>query len=131
MAWRSWVVLGTALGCLAAVGCGPARLNQEVTFSVGDVPSQVWVLDSQSVDQTIKLDINSDGPVDVFVLVGTDQGAASAMTNDELKAKAVASRTDAKQDSVTAKIPAKQVPVVVVRFNAKREKASGKLKLTN
>lgn len=131
MACRSWAILTTAVGLVAAVGCGPARLNQEVKFSVGDVPAQVWVLDSQGVEQTIKVEIKSDGPVDVFVLAGVDQAAASAMTNDELKAKAVASKTEAKQDTITAKIPANQAPVVVARFNSKREKASGTLKLTN
>lgn len=133
MAWRTWAGGLTAVVLVAAVGCGPAKLNEEKSFNVGidAKPAEAWGLPPQSVEQTLKVEVSSNGPVDVFVLAGVNQDDAVVMFNDELKQKAVASKTDAKQDTITAKIPAKQPGVVVVRFNAKRENASGKVKMTN
>lgn len=128
---RTVTTLFVLVVLMLVIGCGPAKLNRELPFSVGDVPAQAWVLDPQSVDQMLKVEVTSDGPVDVFVLLGVDEGTAFAMTNDELKQKAVASKTDATKDTITAKIPAKQSPVIVVRFNSKHEKASGKIRLSN
>jgi hypothetical protein len=133
MAWRTWAGIATAVILVAAVGCGPARLNVEKKFSVGlDVkPAEGWALPAQSVEQTLKVEVSSSAPVDVFVLTGVNSDDAVVMFADELKKKAVTSKEDVKQDTITAKIPANQPATVVVRFNSKKENASGTIKMTN
>jgi hypothetical protein len=130
MAWRPCVTLLTAVA-LGAGGCGPAKLNQEFTFDVGNAPAQAWQLPKQTVAQTVKVEVETDSQVDVYVLTGVDQDRAVNMEPQELHHSAVASKTGVSKDSLSVPIPAKTAAVVVVRVGAKKLTASGMVKLTN
>jgi hypothetical protein len=130
MTRRTWIG-AVAVATLAATGCGAGKLKKELSFNLDAAPSQAWGFDPQSADQTFKAEVSSNHPVDVFILTGVDENAATGMDNDELEKKAVGVKRDTTADTVTGKIPAKQSAVVVVRFGSKRQPATGKIKLSN
>jgi hypothetical protein len=124
------MVLTVAVG-FGVIGCGPPKLKREMPIRIGDQPSQGWGFDPQSVDQTFKVEPTTDNPVDLFVLVGTDENTALGMTPEELTQKATSMKRETTQETLTVKVPAKQVVSVMVRFGEKRLPASGKLKVSN
>lgn len=128
---RTRLVAVLAVALLAAAGCGPGKLNKEVSFEVSDTAAKAWGFDPQAADQTIKLEVTSDQPVDVFILAGTDENTALTMDSKELEQKAAGFKRDATKDTVTGKVPAKQAAAVVVRIGQKRMPATGKIKISN
>jgi hypothetical protein len=119
---------------LATAGCGPAKLRSEHTFTVpsGDEVGKIVNLTAQSVEQTVRVEVIADKPVDVFVILARDlpQGD-SDFTTEKLEPKAVAVKKNATQEVLTATIPAKTDWHVVVLAAAKTLRATGTLKLSN
>jgi hypothetical protein len=117
-----------------AAGCGPAKLNSEHSFTVpsGEDVAKIVNLTAQSVEQSVKVEITSDKPVDVFVLLAKNLPKDEAdFTAEKLQPLAVTSKRDSTQDTLSAKIPANSDWHVIVMAGAKTMKATGKLKLSN
>ena len=128
--------LASLLGILAfaAAGCGPAKLRSEHTFTVpsGDEVAKIVNLTAQSVEQTVRVEVTADRPVDVFVILAKDLPKDNAdYTTQKLEPKAVAVKKDATQEVLTATIPAKNDWHVIVMAGAKTLRATGTLKLSN
>lgn len=116
---------------VAAAGCGPGKMNKTASFALGtDKPAVGYDANKQSADQTLKIEVEADNSVSVFVVTGMTLDDAVNTSEFDLKGKAVASKVDTKKDTFTAAIPAGQKPVVVVTLG-KAVKASGSIKITN
>jgi maltose-binding protein MalE len=114
-----------------AAGCGPGKVNKTASFALGtDKPAVGYEANKQSAEQTLKIEVEADNSVNVFVVTGMTLDDAVNTLEVDLKAKAVASKLDAKKESFTASIPAGQKPVVVITLG-KAIKASGSVKITN
>ncbi len=117
---------------LMAAGCGPSKINKTANFTLnGEKPAVGYEANKQSAEQTLKIEVDADAGVHVFVVTGMTLDDAVNTPDYELKGKAVASKPDATKDTFTATVPAGQKPVVVVTLGSKSLKASGSIKITN
>ncbi|MEO2089306.1 MAG: hypothetical protein ABGY75_07395 [Gemmataceae bacterium] len=131
MPTRVFFAAVTAAILAVAVGCGPGKVNKTASFALGtDKPAVGYEANKQSAEQTLKIEVEEDNSVNVFVVTGMALDDAVNTLEVDLKSKAVASKLDAKKESFTASIPAGQKPVVVVTLG-KAIKASGSIKISN
>jgi hypothetical protein len=132
MTRRNLFAAVVAVGVLAAVGCGPNKLNEVKQFNLGtDTAAQTFSAPAQGAAQTVKVEVTSDNTVDVYVLLGVTAQAASDMEEKDLKAKAAASKTGTKSETLSVQVPAGQGVAVWVGRSGVTQKASGTVKMTN
>ena len=132
MPTRVFFVAVAAATLAVAAGCGPGKLNKTASFSLGgDKPAVGYEVNKQSSDQTLKIEVEADSGVHVFVVTGMTLDDAVNTPDYELKTKAVFSKWDATKEAFSATVPAGQKPVVVVTLGSKSLKASGSIKITN
>lgn len=131
MTRRNLIVAAVAVFVLSAVGCFPNRLNEVKTFNMESGNVQAFDSPPQKAAQTVKVEITSDKPVDVYALLNTSAGEAVNLLPDEAKAKAAASKTKVTSDSFTVQVPAGQGLVVWVGVSDHGTRANGTVKLTN
>jgi hypothetical protein len=128
---RRQVTAVVALAVLAAAGCGPARMNSERTFDFASGENVVFGFPPQSAAQTVKVEVTSDKPVDVFALLNVPLDEANGLTVDKAKAKAAGSKTKVTADSFTVQVPASQEVVIWIGASDFGTRAKGTVKLTN
>ena len=136
MTRRNLFAAVVAAGVLAAVGCGPNKLNEESRVSVeslGDAARSAMAIETQPqrVAQTVKVEVTMDNPVNVYVLLKTTAAAASSMDEHEVKSKAVQSKTGVKSETFSVPVPAGDMMVVWVGAATGTRKATGTVKMTN
>lgn len=132
MTRRNLIATAVAACVLAAAGCGPAKFDATRSFSLsGEQPAQANEVPPQSAAQTVKVEVTSDNAVDVYVLVGTTAADAVNLEEKDVKAKAAASKTNTKGDTLTVQVPAGQGVTVWVGRSGTVQKASGTVKMTN
>jgi hypothetical protein len=117
---------------LLAVGCAD-RLNTTSSFTLpdGGNTTKVFDLPAQSAEQTVKVEVTSDKPVDVFVMPAQGAPNLDGLPSKEWQAKSTAFKEAVMSDALTAKVPAKQATKVVVTPSAKTQKATVTVKLSN
>lgn len=115
-----------------AAGCAN-RLRTESAFTLpdGGNTTKVFDLPAQSAEQTIKVEVTSDKPVDVFVMPAQGAPNLDGLPSKEWQAKSTAFKEGVTSDTLTAKVPAKQATKVVVTPSAKTQKATVTVKLSN
>jgi hypothetical protein len=132
MTRRNLFAAVAAVGVLAAVGCGPNKLNEVKQFDLGtEKAAQAFESPAQGAAQTVKVEVTSDNAVDVYVLLGVSSQAAIDMQEKDLKAKAAASKAGTKSETLTVQVPAGQAVAVWVGRSGVTQKASGTVKMTN
>lgn len=132
MTRRNLFAAVAAVGVLAVVGCGPNKLNEEKAFNLShDQPAQAFDSPAQGAAQSVKVEVSSDKPVDVYVLLGTTAADAVNLGEKDLKAKAKESKLNTKGDTLSVAVPAGQAVTVWVGRNGTTQTASGKVKLSN
>lgn len=132
MPTRVLFVAVSAAVLMATAGCGPGKLNKTASFSLGpDKPAVGYEANKQSADQTLKIEVDADSGVHVFIVTDMTLDDAVNTPDYALQTKAVFSRRDATKDSFTATVPAGQKPAVVVTLGTKSLKASGSIKISN
>ncbi len=120
-----------AVGVLTAVGCGPAKQIVDRTFALStETPAKTVELPAQGAAQTVKVEVNADNFVDVYVLLNAP-GDVVNMDEKDLKAKAAASKTGTKGETLSVQVPAGQAVTVWVGRSGTTQKATGTVKLTN
>ena len=123
-----------ALFVLAFLVAGCAdKLRTESTFTLpdGGNTTKVFDLPAQSAEQTLKVEVTSDKPVDVFVMPAKDAPGLDGLPTKEWQTKSVTFKEGVTNETLTAKVPAKQATKVVVTPSAKSQKAQVKVKLSN
>ena len=113
-------------------GCAD-KLNTTSSFTLpdGGNTTKVFDLPAQSAEQTIRVEVTSDKPVDVFVMSAADAPNLDGLPSKEWQAKSVTFKEGVTSDTLTAKVPAKQATKVVVTPSAKTQKANVTVKLSN
>lgn len=122
-----WVVL-----VLLAAGCAD-KLRTESAFvlSDGGNTTKVFDLPAQPAEQTIKVEVASDRPVDVFVMPAKDAPNLDGLPTKEWQTKSQTFKEGVTNETLTAKVPAKQATKVVVTPSARTRKANVTVKLSN
>ncbi len=132
MTRRNLFAAVVAVGVLALVGCGPVKFTEVKQFDLGtDKAAQAFSVPAVGAAQAVKVEVTSDNTVDVYVLLGVSAEAASDMQEKELKAKATASKTGTKSETLSVQVPAGQAVTVWVGRSGVTQKASGTVKMTN
>lgn len=123
----AWVVLA-----LLVAGCAD-KLRTESAFTLpdGGNTTKVFDLPAQSAEQTLKVEVTSDRPVDVFVMPAKDAPDLDGLPTKEWQTKSVTFKEGVTNETLTAKVPAKQATKVVVTPSAKTQKAQVTVKLSN
>jgi hypothetical protein len=117
---------------LFAAGCAD-KLRKESTFTLpdGGNVTKVFDLPAQRAEQTLKVEVTSDKPVDVFVMSAANAPELDGLASKEWQAKSMTFKEGVTNDTLTAKVPAKQATKVVITPSAKTQKANVKVKLSN
>jgi len=131
MTRRNLIVTAVAFAVLTAAGCGPGKLNSVRTFDMESGNVKAFDMAPQSSAQTVKIEITSDKPVDVYALLGVSVDDAVNMLPEKAKEKAAASKTKVTSDSFTVSVPAGQGMAVWVGVSDVGTRAAGSVKLTN
>jgi hypothetical protein len=131
MTRRNLIAAAVAFVALSAAGCLPGKLNEVKTFDMESGNVQAFDSPAQKAAQTVKVEVTSDKPVDVYALLNTTAGEAVNLLPDQAKAKAAASKTKVTGDSFTVSVPAGQGLVVWVGVSDFGTRAKGTVKLTN
>ena len=123
----AWIVLR-----FLVVGCAD-KLRTESAFTLpdGGNTTKVFDLPAQSAEQTLKVEVTSDQPVDVFVMPAKDAPDLDGLPTKEWQTKSQTFKEGVTNETLTAKVPAKQATKVVVTPSAKTQKAQVAVKLTN
>jgi len=97
-----------ALSLLVAVGCQRLNVEKDIHVSPGEV--QDVIIDAPRSEQKIKVDVTSTAPIDVYVILSSDQ----QVVKDKLlgnrspdPSKLLANQQKAENASLDATIPAK------------------------
>ena len=131
MTRRNLFAAVAAVGLLMAVGCGPNKLNVVKSFDLStERPAVAFDSPAQSATQTVKVEVTSDNAVDVYVLLNAPADAAD-LDEKDLRAKAAASKTGTKGETLSVQVPAGQAVTVWVGRSGTTQKATGTVKLTN
>ena len=131
MTRRNLFAAVVAFAVLAAVGCGPNKLNEVKQFDLSiEKPAQTFSAPAQGAAQSIKVEVTADNTVDVYVLLNAS-GDIANMDEKDLKAKAAASKTGTKSETLTVQVPASQTVTVWVGRSGVTQKANGTVKMTN
>jgi hypothetical protein len=117
--------------CLAAGCADKLSLSSSFTLPDGGHPTKVFDLPAQPAEQTIKVEVTSDKPVDVFVMPAADAPNLDGLPSKEWQAKSATFKEGVTNETLTAKVPAKQATKVVVTPSAKTHKANVTVKLAN
>lgn len=127
-AFLAALILAPLVGCF-----GPPKLADSATLSLSiESPAKSRQLPAVNADQTVKVTVEADKGVDVYVVLSKDFPAAVDATPAELKAKALASLENVTASTtLTAKIPKNEKGEVIVRSGAKTMSATAKLTLSN
>ncbi|HET6574955.1 MAG TPA: hypothetical protein VFG68_15220 [Fimbriiglobus sp.] len=117
---------------LLAAGCAN-KLDTTSSFTLpeGGNATKIFDLPAQSAEETIKVQVTSDKPVDVFVMLAQDAPNLDGLPSKEWQTKSVTFKEGVTSDTLTAKVPAKQATKVVVTPSAKTQKANIKVRLSN
>jgi uncharacterized lipoprotein YmbA len=123
----AWIVL-----MFLVAGCAD-KLRTESTFTLpdGGNTTKVFDLPAQSAEQTLKVEVTSDKPVDVFVMSAKDAPNLDGLPTKEWQTKSQTFKEGVTNETLTAKVAAKQATKVVVTPSAKTQKAQVTVKLTN
>src|ERR671911_1351513 len=99
----AWVVLA-----FLVAGCAD-KLRTESAFTLpdGGNTTKVFDLPAQSAEQTIKVEVTSDKPVDVFVMPAKDAPGLDGLPTKEWQTKAPTFKEGVTKQTLTAKVPAK------------------------
>ena len=117
------------LACIAALAGCTAKLDHTKEFTVPPFGETHWILDAQSKPQKIKIEVQSDQDLDVFVLSPDMADKFQDLKPGEAEKAAIAHKKGVKAETVTADIPAKTAYSVLVG-NPKKT-ATGKVHITN
>jgi len=120
-----------ALAFLVAGCADKLRTESAFTLPDGGFTTKVFDLPAQSGEQTIKVGVTSDRPVDVFVMPAKDAPNLDGLPTKEWQTKSVSFQEGVTNETLTAKIPAKQATKVVITPSAKSQKVSVTVKLSN
>ena len=117
-----------AVGLLALVGCGPAKLDVTKTYTLDAGEPQILFLDAQPKPQTITIEFESSAsPITVLLIKDAD------VPKDEdgfiPTSKAIASKSNEKAATFSGEVPEKTASRVILR-NAST-KTSVKVRVTN
>jgi hypothetical protein len=120
-----------AVGLIYVIGCGPAKLNETRTWNLDDeLVAQSLDLSAQPKPQTIHVEFSSSGnEVSVYLFKAEDAKGDKGLTEANPE-KALALKTNTKNDSFSAEVPPNTATRVIVRRNG-GGKAEVKLKVTN
>jgi hypothetical protein len=127
----SRAVAWVGLAFLVAGCADKLRTESAFTLPDGGNTTKVFDLPAQSAEQTLKVEVTSDRPVDVFVMPAKDAPDLDGLPTKEWQAKSVTFKEGVTNETLTAKVPAKQATKVVVTPSAKSQKAQVKVKLSN
>lgn len=131
MTRRNLFAAVVAAGVLAAVGCGPNKLNEVKTFDLGtEKAAQAFDTPAQGAAQTVKVEVSSNNKVDVYVLLNAPANAIDLEEKD-LKAKATSLKIGTTSETFSVQVPAGQTMTVWVGRSGVTQKASGTVKLSN
>lgn len=128
-----WLILTTALVAMLSAGCN-AKLNSVSTFTIpdGDQIAKILSVPPRPAGQTIHLDLTSDQPVDLYIMLITKETTGiEAMSPDEWKKKSLRSFSGITSEKSNWDIPANNGLTVIVTPAAKTTKATATVKLTN
>jgi hypothetical protein len=125
-------MVGWALLAFLSAGCAD-KLRTESAFTLpeGGKVTKVFDLPAQRAEQTLKVEVTSDRPVDVFVMSAAEAPDLDGLASKEWQTKSMTFKEGVTNDTLTAKVPAKQATKVVVTPSAKTQKAQVKVKLSN
>src|SRR5947209_6421402 len=105
MLWRtSWLLCCCGL-VLALAGC--QRLHHEKTFNMKSQETKSFGVDAPKGEQKVEVTVTASNPVAVFVVLESELSKAEVGGPWDRK-KALASKTDAKSETLQATIPAGQ-----------------------
>ncbi len=123
-----WLVVASAV---LVAGCAD-KLQYESKFALpeGTNVAKVMTLQPQSVEQTLKVEVSADKPVDVYVMPAKEV-SDDALPEKSWEAKALAFKHGVTAETLTAKVPPKEGTKVVVTPSAGTDKTQGTVKITN
>jgi hypothetical protein len=119
-------LVAVALALLAPAGCGPAKLNEERTYTMDATEVQTLDLPAIAQPQTVTVEFSSSAsPASVYLLQNFKADDAQMIpTKDQILAT-----KQGKEGTFSADVPAKTATRVLIRgLSAKTEV---KLKVTN
>ncbi len=119
-----------AVGLIFLVGCGPGRLDETKTLSLGvNDAAQSIDLPAQSKLQTINVEFSSpESEVSVYLFKEEDARGEDGLTSAN-PTKALAKKTNSKGDSFSAEVPPNTATRLIVRAGG--NKTDVKLRITN
>ena len=131
MTRRNLTAAVAAVAVLALAGCGPGKLSEVKSFDMESGNVKAFDTPAQKVAQTVKVEVSSDNPVDVYALPGVSVDDAVNMLPEEAKKKAAGSKEKVTSGSFTVPVPAGQGLAVWVGVSDNGTRAKGTVKLTN
>ncbi len=118
---------------IAAAGCSP-KLATEKSFTLpaeGGDRGVLFNLPTHSGDQTVKAEVTSDAPVDVYVYAAKVVAEPRDLSPEDRAVKAILSKTGVTGETISVTVPGKEEYRVLVTLPRNAMRASGKVKFTN